>query len=62
MIAFDAEVLEAVGKGRLRVRLPNGHPLVVRGPSNGAPAAPGDRGLATLPTGPAVGWRFVAAV
>ncbi len=61
MIAFDAEVLEAVDKGRLRVRLPNGRALCGRASPIGNSAAAGDRGMATLPAGPAGRRRFVAS-
>ena len=59
MIAFEAEVVEAVGNGRLRVRFTNGHSLEVRAP-DGAPTFPGERGLAALAPSPTGGWRFTA--
>lgn len=59
MIAFEAEVVEAVGD-RLRVRLPNGHALAARGPDGRA--AVGDLGLAMLAPSPSAGWRFVSFV
>ncbi len=61
MIAFDAEVLEAADNGRLHIRLPTGPAFRVRASSAGIPAALGDRGMATLPAGPAGRWPFVAS-
>ena len=59
MIAFDAEVVEAVGDDRLRVLFSNGHSLEVRAPG-GRPTVPGDLGLAALAPSPTGGWRFIA--
>ena len=59
MIAFDAEVVEAVGDDRLRVLFSNGHSLEVRAP-DGRRTFPGEVGLAALAHGPTGGWLFVA--
>ncbi len=58
MIAFEAEVVEAAGDGRLRVRFLNGHVLDVKAASR---IVPGERGLATLAPDPTARWRFVAS-
>jgi hypothetical protein len=61
LIAFEAEVVGAVGDGRLRVRLYNGHVLDVEAAARpGTPAFPGEQGLAALAPGPTARWRFIA--